>query len=631
VGLLNQEYGENLLESIDLLGKSGIKLFNERQRKAHQVVQRALARAARERFLHWELAFPTVFSSLPSPSGRGGGGEGNGFDAVIGNPPWDRIKLQEVEWFAERQPDIALQARAADRKKLIAKEKQRNTPLWHEYTAASETAETAAQVARECGDYPLLSSGDINLYSLFVERAQALVAPGGIVGLLTPSGIAADKGASAFFRTLTTPDENDTARLAALYDFENKKGFFPDVDSRFKFCALVFGGGLRRFDTTRCAFYLHDMAELADPERALQLTGADFLLANPNTGAAPIFKTPRDARLTMQIYRTHPVLVKRTGKDEQRAWPVRYVRMFDMTNDSDKFLTRTELGQQGFRPGALNRWVKVGEEAVPLYEGKMVQMYDHRAADIVVNAANLHRAAQQVAIQDSVKQQPDRYPVPQFWVKRTEVEGFDLPSSVLAFKDVTAPTNVRTMIAALVPVSAFGNTLPILALPTQDAALLLANLSSFAFDFVARQKVQGQHLNWYILEQTPVIAPVAFDQSIGGMKIADYIRTEVLALTYTAHDLAPFARDLGYVEADGSVKPPFVWNPDDRAHRMARLDALFFHLYGLDDADADYILSTFPIVREHDMKAHGSYRTRDLILGYLARIQAGQLRHDNLE
>lgn len=80
-----------------------------------------------------------------------------------------------------------------------------------------------------------------------------------------------------------------------------------------------------------------------------------------------------------------------------------------------------------------------------------------------------------------------------------------------------------------------------------------------------------------------------------------------------------------------SVKPPFVWNPEDRAHRMARLDALFFHLYGLSEDDADYILSTFPIVREQDMKAHGRYRTRDLILGYLARIEAGRLDHEDLE
>ncbi|KAB2320109.1 restriction endonuclease [Betaproteobacteria bacterium SCN1] len=586
--------------------------------------------ARRERFFHWQVAFPTVWQ-------QGAGG----FDTVIGNPPWDRIKLQEVEWFAERKPEIALQARAADRKKLIAREKERNTPLWRDYVAAADSAETAARVAREAGDYPLLSSGDINLYSLFVERAQALIAPGGIVGLLTPSGIAADKGASAFFRTLTDPAE-EGARLAALYDFENRNNpggsFFPDVDSRFKFCTLVFGGPLRRFAASRCAFYLHDVAELADPQRALKLTGEDFQRVNPNTGAAPIFRTPRDAELTMRIYRSHPVLVKRDGKTEHKAWPVKYVTMFHMTNDSDKFLTRAELDKQGWQSAALNRWTKEGEEAVPLYEGKMVQMYDHRAADVVVNANNLHRAAQQEAIQDSVKQQPDRFPVPQFWVKRTDVEEVSAHEWALGYKEITAPTNVRSMIATIMPGVGFGNKVPILLFPhgqspresAAQAALLAANLNSFAFDFVLRQKLQGQTINLFILEQLPVIAPPASEQTLGGTKIADFVRNEVLALSYTAHDLTPFARDLGHVNADGSVKPPFVWDAEDRAQRMARLDALFFHLYGLDEADADYVLSTFPIVREQDMKAHGSYRTRDLILAYLARIRSGMLSHENL-
>ena len=622
-GLLNQEYGENLLESIDLLGKSGIKLFNDRQRKAHAVVQRALARASRERFLHWELAFPTVWQN-----------DVGGFDAVIGNPPWDKIRFEEVPWFSERKIEIALQPRASDRKKLIAEEKDGNTPLWREYAAASEAAETAAQVARECGDYPLLSSGDINLYSLFVERAQALVQPGGIVGLLTPSGIAADKGASAFFRTLTTPEEGGAARLAALYDFENRKGLFPDVDSRFKFCALIFGGAARRFAQSHCAFYLHDVAELADPERALQLSGEDFLLVNPNTGAAPIFRTQRDAELTTPLYRRHAVLVDRRNKVEKRIWHVTFPAMLHMTGDSALFKTRVELEKLGYRPSALNRWTKDEEEAVPLYEGKMVQMYDHRASDVVVNLENLKRPGQPVEIGDREKIDSNRFPSPQYWIVRK-----DIPSDLafdwyVGFKQVTSPTNVRSLISAVLPRSGIAHSMSIVV-PDKDSIasaalpLLLANMNSLVFDFLGRQKIQGQNYSIYILEQLPVIAPEAFEQSIGSMKIADYIRTEVLALTYTAHDLAPFARDLGHVEADGSVKPPFVWNLDDRAHRMARLDALFFHLYGLDDADADYILSTFPIVREQDIKAHGTFRTRDLILGYLARIRAGSLSHES--
>jgi hypothetical protein len=623
VGLLNQEYGENLLESIDLLSKSGIKLFNERQRKAHAVVQQALARAAHERFLHWELAFPTVWQN-----------EAGGFDAVIGNPPWDVLEMKENEWFAERRPQIALATNTADRQRLITELEKQGDALWQDFCAARDSSEIAARVVRECGDFPFLSSGKINLYRLFVERATALVKPDGLVGLLTPSGIVADKSSSEFFRRISM-----TGRLAALFDFENKKGFFPDVDSRFKFCALVFGGEQRTVSAARCAFYLHSVEEIDDPARILTLTAQDFATVNPNTGAAPIFRTRRDADITTAIYRTQPVLVDRRNETPGKVWPVRYVQgLFNMATDSPQFQRREKLESDGWYPVGMNRWKKDEVEAVPLYEGKMIQMFDHRAAHIVVNSDNTFRAAQQHPTAIAEHADTTFLAEPQYWVAATKIPTSMPASGCIAFKDVTSPTNMRTMIAAWVPYAGVGHTLPLL-LPDETVThdlyikftpLLLANLNCFAFDFLARQKVQGQHLMLYVLEQIPVIAPVAYEQSIGGMKIADYLRSEVLALTYTAHDLAPFARDLGYVEADGGVKPPFVWNPDDRAQRMARLDALFFHLYGIDDADADYILSTFPIVREQDIKAHGTYRTRDLIIGYLERIRSGTLSHERL-
>lgn len=192
----------------------------------------------------------------------------------------------------------------------------------------------------------------------------------------------------------------------------------------------------------------------------------------------------------------------------------------------------------------------------------MVQMFDHRAADIVVHAANLHRAAQPESIPDELKAQPDRYPVPQFFVGAagTEANPYDW---ALGFKEITAPTNARAMIAAMLPGVAFGNKLPLLVPEhlsadegAQILALLAANLNSFAFDFVLRQKLQGQTINLFILEQLPVIEPARYEATIGGVKIADFIREQVLHLSYTAHDLAPFARDLGYINTDGSVKPP---------------------------------------------------------------------------
>ena len=384
------------------------------------------------------------------------------------------------------------------------------------------------------------------------------------------------------------------------------------------------------------------------------LSAEDFLRVNPNTGAAPIFRSRRDADITLGLYARHPVLVKHGLVSEAlgpqpdvKACPVKYQRMFDMTNDSHLFLKTDELKKQGFKPAALNRWRNAAKrEAVPLYEGKMVQMYDHRAADVVINSANLHRAAQQEPISQLEKASPKRYPTPQYWVKSSDLGLLDGLDYCLAFKDVTAPTNMRTMIAAMVPAGGFGNTLPML-LPADEtarphyartAALLLANLGSFAFDFVARQKVQGQHLNWFVMEQLPVIAPerfqerlpAAFAKAMRAAKlmnghhphptVADFVAPQVLVLSYTAHDMAPFARDLGYVDDKGVVLAPFVWNEDERRARLAALDALFFYLYGLGTDDAAYILGTFPIVRDQDQKAFGRYRTQDDILEFLSLL-----------
>lgn len=578
--------------------------------------------AKREQFFHWWTAFPTVFKS----------GGSSGFDAVIGNPPWDRIKLQEVEWFAEREPEIAMQARASDRKKLIADLEKNRASLWTQYQEATTRAEANARVLSKAGDYPLLGGGDVNLYSLFVERAQALVDPKGLVSLLTPSGIAADKGAAEFFRSIST-----TGRLGALFDFENKKVFFPDVHASFKFSALVFGGEHRQFRETHCAFYLHQIEELEDPSRSLLLTAQDFALVNPNTGAAPIFRTQRDATITIRIYRANPVLVHRNElnpatnqRTECRAWPVKYVTMFHMTSDSKLFLNLAELEKNGFVRADLNRWRKGEVEAVPLYVGRMIHHYDHRHASVTVNDSNLHNAAFGAVLGDGVKTDPTVFPVPQYWVNPAAVPPALRREWAIGFRDIARATDVRTMIACVVPSTTTGNTLPLLLQETglmspEQTCLLLSNLNALAFDYVARQKAQSTHLNWYIVEQLPVIAPERFEAQIGGVTIADFIREQVLRLSYTAHDLAPFARDMGYVNADGSVKPPFVWNDEDRRTRMAALDALFMHLYGLSEDDAAYILDTFPIVREQDMAAFGCYRTKDDVLAGMRRISQGSL------
>ena len=243
--------------------------------------------ADRERFLHWEAAFPGVWKYWANERSEGG------FDAIIGNPPWDRIKLQEVEWFATRDPELARAPTAAARREEIERLRSEGDPLATAFDEAKERADVVGRLIRTSGEYPLLGGGDINLYSLFVERAMNLVKPNGLVGLLTPSGIYADKTASTFFKSLSTH-----GRISGLYDFENKKIFFKDIHASFKFCAFIFGGEDRRFVQTDCAFFLHGTETIDDPDRCFPLTPDDFARVNPNTGTAPVFRTRRDAEIT---------------------------------------------------------------------------------------------------------------------------------------------------------------------------------------------------------------------------------------------------------------------------------------------------------------------------------------------
>ena len=343
-----------------------------------------------------------------------------GFDAIIGNPPWDRLKMQEVEWFAARAPAIARATRAADRARMVRELRESDPDLSEAFDAASTMAALASRMANlkpeRGGQFPLLGHGDVNLYSLFVERAARLVKPDGLVGLLVPSGIAGDLGAAAFFRSIST-----TGRLRALLDYENRGTYFPDVHRSFKFCAIVFGGGDRRFAAAECGFFLPTTSDAALAEATFPLAPADFATVNPNTGTAPVFRTPRDAELTTVIYARLPVLIDRRFDPPRQPWPVRYLRMFDMTNDSHLFRTAAELAADGWYPVAGGRWRRGADEAVPLYEGKMVQAFDHRAASVVVNPENLHRPGQPLSTLPEQHADATYLVTPQFWVEQVHL------------------------------------------------------------------------------------------------------------------------------------------------------------------------------------------------------------------
>ena len=413
-------------------------------------------------------------------------------------------------------------------------------------------------------------------------------------------------------------------RVGGLFDFENKKIFFKDVHASFKFCALIFGGEERRFGETECAFFLHGTDSIQDPERCFPLAATDFARVNPNTGTAPVFRTRRDAEITRRIYERHPVLVDRSGEEEVRAWPVRHLRQVDMTNDSHLFRTSAQLDAMGFYPVEGNRWKKADKLYLPLYEGKMVNQYDHRTASVEVNLKNLNRPGQPQESTLVELMNPEYLPNPAFWIS-ADIISSTFPQSMgwtLVYRRITASTNARTTLTTILPWCGVSYTIPMLRsvdqkLSAKDATFLNSALSSFCFDYVSRQKLQGTSMSLTSLEQLPVIAPADYERPFGGITAGALVRDHVLRLTYTAHDMAPFARDLGY---DG---PPFRWDEEQRRHLRARLDALYFHLYGLTRDDAAYILDTFPIVRRHDQAAYGHYRTKAMVLAYYNALAAG--------
>ncbi len=581
-----------------------------------ELMDRAAEIATEHRFFHWELEFPEVFFDR-----HGRVPEDGGFDAVVGNPPWERMKLQENEFFAGRAAGIAAAPRASDRKRMIKALPDDDPELWSEYQSAKGRADSNMRYVRTSGHFPLMGRGDTNTYAVFAERAVALLSPEGRAGLLVPSGIATDHSTRHFFQMLV-----EERRLERLHDFENRKAILQDVHRSFKFSIVVMGGESAGVQAVRTGFFLHSTDDLDDPERIFDLDADDFRRFNPNTLTCPIFRRRRDYELTRKIYEAAPVLVDRSGADEVNPWGVKFMAMFHMTNDSHLFRTAAELEEEGFWLGVGNVYARGGERCLPLYEGKMVQMYDHRAAEIAVETKNIHRPGQSKSVDDSIRRSVDYSPMPRFWVPEKDAitaSGHSPHTWYIAFKNVCSPTNVRTMICAPIPMAGYGNSIQLIvpdpAIEGSMQSCLVANMTSFALDYVIRQKVGGVNLSFFIVEQLPVIPPSRYASDFHGTPLAPWITKRVLELTYTAHDIKGFADALGY---DG---PPFAWDEERRMHLRCQLDALYFHLYGLSREDVKEILETFPIVKRQDIAAFGRFRTFELIDGYYRAYAAGDM------
>ena len=230
-----------------------LRAVRENKLRQHEAVLREVRSIAnRHQFFHWALQFPEVFASGVTSHGAGVADDTSpmahdprlfarspGFDVMLMNPPWERIKLQEKEWFATRSPEIAGAPNAAARKRMVAALEEDDPALWRAFQSDVRAAENESHFIRDSGHYPLCGRGDVNTYTVFAELVRQVLSPAGRVGIILPSGIATDDTTKFYFQ-----DVMETGALASLYDFENRQAIFPGVHRSYKFCLLTLRGSI---------------------------------------------------------------------------------------------------------------------------------------------------------------------------------------------------------------------------------------------------------------------------------------------------------------------------------------------------------------------------------------------------
>jgi hypothetical protein len=582
------------------------QVFRQIERSPYRVekwMREEIKRLAEQyQFFHWHLAFPDVFrvtDKAKKPENEQTGWIG-GFDVVLGNPPWDKIQPEEQKFFAGSRPDIANARTASVRKKMIS-ELQAKDPITHRiWIGYKRIIEATSHLIKQGSFFPYAAVGNLNYYRLFGELASIIIGASGRAGLIVQTGMATDHTGREFFAR-----QLSQGRLRKFIDFENRGNFFPDVHGQFRFALMTISGIeiSTRGDSAEFAWLLGDLSELSEPGRTIHLKSDDLSLFNPSSGTCPTFKSQRDLLINQKMYRSGRHIYV---SSDNRYGNVDFLgELFNMTRDSALFLDPMNTKQEGY---------------LPLYEAKCIHQFDHRFAGQI--------GSEFIEYKSDVKGNPSFFMKPRSVVEQKEVERRATAREGLqdgwmcGFRSVSSPTNERTAIFAAFPFSAVGNSINLLlGLEPTEAIYLITNGNSLAFDYACREKLSGMNVNIWIMKQLPAIPIERYSELHGwcGCELSRWIMDRFLELSYTAWDLKPLAGDCDYY---GS---PFRWNEERRFLIRCELDAAYFHLYGIEQDDVDYIMGTFPIVKRKDEEKCGEYRTKRVILEiYDAMAEATQ-------
>lgn len=607
------------LQEIQSLDDSGG--IQDAQRLPDSFRVEVLEAAKQHCFFHWCVEFPEVFAYA------------GGFDVMCGNPPWDKIKVEDKKWFESHgRSDIVNAGTAAQRKRAISELPVTDPALYKEYCQDQLNSEAMSRFVRFSRRFELTATGDIDLYPMFAELCLTFSREAW--GLVVPLGIATNDNNKLFFRKLVT--EN---RIKSLYGFENEEKLF-EIAHNFKFCLITAGKQCEKGVEVKGGFYLRRLDHLLDPTRIYTLNTKDFILFNPNSQTCPVFRSSRDAALTSKIYKHSQIFTNEVTGDN--PWKLKTGAMFHMSGDSALFKTYKELlNLQAIFDNGFFSTIE-GEKYIPLYEGKMFWFYNHHYGTWPISGIRPNA----IPTPDISEWMNDEsYIYPWFWVPSSitsqKLEKRDNNGNLIwkwehnwyiGFRDVCSSTLERTFTVSLLPREcATGHTINMIypEQSTQMSMILLGMMSSLVFDYVAKQKIGGNHATIGIMKQMPSLVPEQIPS-----QIVMPIVSRVAKLCYFNHDLDGWAEELWEEltpEQQAEIpqlgnKEPFVYDPEIRAVWQAELDAIFSHLYGLSTEDLRYILDpedvcggscineTFRVLKDNEMRQLGEYRTKRLVM-----------------
>jgi hypothetical protein len=504
---------------------------------------------ARECFFHWELEFPEVFLETDRP----------GFDAVLGNPPWDKVLPTKQEFYS--RVDVLVRAlKGNDLDQRIRELHAEHNGLEAEFTAYRDRATTMAKQLRSGGDFPLAEArsqaAHEDLSKYFVDRALRLVAKGGAAGLVVPSVLYSGDGWVGIRRYLL-----DEVSIQRFYGFENRQKIFP-IHSLYKFVNMVVrkAPAAGRFTA---AFMRHDVLELesaAPKSWEVELTRDEITTQSPDTLTFLEYRSARDQEIIRKMYAGRPTL----GGDGPGNWGTRLMSwraheaIFNSADDKDLFTDPrkkklyTPKGVLGSEPEYMDEIIERmrAKGFWPVYEGKNIDQF----------LVGVKPFRWWLSVEQAVKKY-NREP-------RSE--------PTLVFRDVASNTNERTCIAAALPAgSAAAHSLAGMTAKNVDAESAAVVFNSLCFDFALRLRIAGTHVSFTYIQPMPVPS-------------ADVVRLLPKMSTRAAWGTA-----LDHVTEDRSLWPA-LWETN-RAVAGA---------YGLDAADFAHILAAFPVFARKRLEFH---------------------------